>query len=111
MACTWSVVSDFLGPRGLKPARLLCPWDFPGKNTGAGCHFLLQGVCLTQGSNPHLLHWQSDSSPRSHLGSPSLTQFTLKIEGHRRLAVLDGAALPLGHVKFVGIPWQRLSPK
>ena len=27
---------------GLYPARLLCPWDFPGKNTGAGCHFLLQ---------------------------------------------------------------------
>ena len=29
--------------RGLEPARLLCPWDFPGKNTGVGCHFLLQG--------------------------------------------------------------------
>ena len=32
----------------LWPARLLCPWDFPGKNTGVGCHFLLQGVFLTQ---------------------------------------------------------------
>ena len=30
---------------------LLCPWDFPGKNTGVGCHFLLQGVFLTQGLN------------------------------------------------------------
>ena len=29
-----------------------CPWDFPGKNTGVGCHFLLQGVFLIQGSNP-----------------------------------------------------------
>ena len=38
-----SVVSDSLWPHGLKPARLLCPWDFPGKNTGVGCHFLLQG--------------------------------------------------------------------
>ena len=37
-----SVVSDSLGPSGLYPARLLCPWDFPGKNTGVGCHFLLQ---------------------------------------------------------------------
>ena len=37
------------------PARLLCPWDFPGKNTGVGCHFLLQGIFLTQGSNPQLL--------------------------------------------------------
>ena len=29
-------------PHGLQPARLLCPWDSPGKNTGVGCHFLLQ---------------------------------------------------------------------
>ena len=36
-------------------ARLLCPWDFPSKNTGVGCHFLLQGIFLTQRSNPHLL--------------------------------------------------------
>ena len=38
------------------PARLLCPWDSPGKNTGVGCHFFLQGILLTQGSNPGLLH-------------------------------------------------------
>ena len=37
-------------------ARLLCPWGFPSKNTGVGCHFLLQGIFLTQGSNPHRLH-------------------------------------------------------
>ena len=40
---------------GLWPARLLCPWDSPGKNTGVGCHALLQGIFQTQGSNPHLL--------------------------------------------------------
>ncbi|MGE2757601.1 hypothetical protein, partial [Escherichia coli] len=50
-------------------ARLLCPWDFPGKNTGVGCHFLLQGIFPTQGSNPHLLHWQVDSLPLSHQGN------------------------------------------
>ena len=33
-----SVMSDSLRPRGLQPARLLCPWDSPGKNTGVGCH-------------------------------------------------------------------------
>ena len=41
--------------------RLLSPWDFSGKNTGVGCHFLLQGIFPTQGSNPCLLcssHWQ-----------------------------------------------------
>ena len=51
-----SVVSDSLQPHGLKPARLLCHWDFPGKSTGVGCHFLLQGIFLTQGSNLGLLH-------------------------------------------------------
>ena len=45
-----------LRPRGLEPARLLCPWHSPGGNTGVGCHFLLQGIFPTQGSNPHLLH-------------------------------------------------------
>ena len=41
---------------GLWPARLPCPWDSPGKNTGVGCHFHLEGIFLTQGSNPGLLH-------------------------------------------------------
>ena len=56
---------------GLQPARLFCPWDSPGKNTGVGCHFLLQETFPTHGLNPHLLHWQADSLPLSHLGSPS----------------------------------------
>ena len=43
-----------LCPTLLQPARLLCPWAFPGKNTGVGCHVLLQGMFLTQGSNPCL---------------------------------------------------------
>ena len=50
------VVSHSLRPRGLQPTRLLRPWDSPGKNTGVGCHFLLQGTFLTQGLNPGLLH-------------------------------------------------------
>ena len=44
--------------------RLLCPWDSPGKNIGEGCYFLLQGIFLTQGSNPRLLrlpHWPACS--------------------------------------------------
>ena len=44
-------MSDSLWPPGL----YLYPWDFPGKKTGVGCHFLLQGIFLTQGLNPHLL--------------------------------------------------------
>ena len=51
-----SVVFDSLRPRGLKPTKLLCPWNYPGKNTGVGCDFLLQGIFLTQGSHSGLLH-------------------------------------------------------
>ena len=43
--------------------RLLCPWDSPGKNTGVGSHFLLQGIFQIQGPNLHLLNWQADSLP------------------------------------------------
>ena len=43
-------------PHGLYPARLLHLWDFPGKNTEVGCHTLLQGIFLTQGSSLCLLH-------------------------------------------------------
>ena len=50
-----SVVSDSLQPHRLQPARFLSPWDSPGKNTGVGFHALLQGLFLTQGSNPHHL--------------------------------------------------------
>ena len=59
--CACSVMSKSLWPHGLKSSRLLCPWDFPGKNTGVGSHFLLQGIFPT--------HW---SNPRS-LASPALT--------------------------------------
>ena len=51
-----SVVSDPLQPHGLWPGRLLCLWDFPGRNTGVGCHFRLQGIFPTRGWNPGLLH-------------------------------------------------------
>ena len=62
-------MSDFLRPHGLSSARILCPWDFPGKNTGVGCPSLLQGIFPTQGSNPGLLHcrwilyWQPPGKP------------------------------------------------
>ena len=46
------VVSDSLLSHGLSPARLLCPWDFPGKNIGVGCYFLPQGIFLTRGIKP-----------------------------------------------------------
>ena len=51
-----SVMSDSSRPHGLQPARLLCPWNSPGKNTSVGSHSLLQGIFPTQGSNLGLLH-------------------------------------------------------
>ena len=51
------------------PARLLCPWGSPGKNTGVGCHSFLQGIFQTQGSNSCLLRWQADSLPLNNQGS------------------------------------------
>ena len=51
-----SILSDSLQPHGLQPARLLCSLDSPGKNNGASCHALLQGIFLTQELNPGLLH-------------------------------------------------------
>ena len=45
-------VTDSLGPRGLWPARLLCPWDSPGKSTGVGCHALLQGLSALHSTKP-----------------------------------------------------------
>ena len=45
------LVAQSLQPHGLGLTRLFCPWDSPGKNIGVGCHFLLQEIFLTQGSN------------------------------------------------------------
>ena len=66
--CVCSVTSNSLQFHSLwnmhSPTRLLCLWNFLGKSTGAGFHFLLQGIFLTQALNPcllYLLHWQVDS--------------------------------------------------
>ena len=50
-------------PLGLQPAKFLYPLDFPGRNTREGCHFLLQEILLTQGSNSSLQHWWAASLP------------------------------------------------
>ena len=62
---------QLLQTHGLKPARVLCPLDFSGKNTRMGCHFLLPGIFLTQGLNLHLL--ASRFVTTEHYGSPRYT--------------------------------------
>ena len=64
-----SVMFNSFATPWTQPASLLCPWDSPGKNTGVVCHFLLQRIFPTQGSNPRLMHWialQADSLLLSH---------------------------------------------
>ena len=61
-ATPWTVVYP--------PARLLCPWNSPGRNDGVGSHFLLQGTFLTQGSNTSLLHCRQILYHLSHQRNP-----------------------------------------
>ena len=87
--CSVTQVCPTVWPQGPSPARPLCLWDFPSKNTGVDCHFLLQRTLLTQKSNlsfPCLLHWQVDSLPLSHLGSLL----------HVNMGPLTGISIPTG---------------
>ena len=65
-----AVVSESLRPRGLQPARLLCPWGFPGKNTGVGCPALLQGFFPTQGLSRVSCTGRQTLYCQCRLGSP-----------------------------------------
>ena len=67
-----SVMSDSLQANGLLPTKLLCPSSSPGKNTRECCHFLLQGIFLTQGSNPGLRYCRQILYCLSQQGNPSL---------------------------------------
>ena len=92
-----SLVQLFMTPRTVARQPPLS-WDFPGKNTGMDCHSILQGIFLTQGLNPrllHHLHWQADSNTVSPKNcSPSLT-FWPSLAPNSSLQVLPAA---LGHV-------------
>ena len=91
-ACVCALSCPTLQTHGLYPTRLLCPWKSPGKNTGVGSHFLLQGTFRTQRSNPCLLldrwilyHWASWEAPsdrvRDHIYlSNTLPQSDSQIE-------------------------------
>ena len=57
-------------PHGLQPARLLCPWDSPGKNTGVSGHALLQGNLPDPGMEPRSPALQADTLPSEPPGKP-----------------------------------------
>ena len=93
-----AVMSDSLRSDGLQLARLHCPRNFPGKNAEVGCHFLLQGIFPTQGSNLHLLQWQADALPLSHLGSPYFSIRHVRTFLHLRRLHSGSAMIPRGHL-------------
>ena len=97
-----SVVPDSLRPHGLQSTRFLCPWDFPGKDTGAGCHFLLQGIFPTQGSNPGLLHCRHVLYRLSYKGSPRANFSLHKVGDQHCLKSCTLEALPLTLSKVWG---------
>ena len=77
-----SVVSDSLWPQGLNPASLFCPWNSLGKNSGVGCHFLLQRIFLIQEWNPDLLLCRQIFYIQIHQGSPFWFLLDLYYSGH-----------------------------
>ena len=78
--CVYLVMSDSLWPHGLQPARLLCPWDFPGKNTGVGGHALLQEISLTQDRTPIscVFYIAGEFFTTESLGKPKVMEFVFK---------------------------------
>ena len=68
-----SIVSDSVRPHGLHPARLLCPWDSPGRNIGMGYHFLLQRNFPTQGFNLGLISTCISRHSSSEMSLPNVT--------------------------------------
>ena len=86
------VMSNSLQPHGLWLARLLCPSDFPSKNTGVGYNFLLQGIFLTQESNPYLLgflHLQAGSLPAEPLNFIAFFFSTNEIKWEHKSNILN----------------------
>ena len=121
------MVSSSVQPHKRQPTRLLCPWDSPGKNTGVGCHFLLQGThaCLVALvlSNSVRTHGQQPTRllcPQNSLGKNTgvvchfLLQFMLLsmpysalIEPHgcQHLALSFSSVQSLSHVQLLATPW------
>ena len=98
---------------GMQPTRLLRPWNFPGKRTGAGCHFLLQGIIPTQGLNPGLPYCRQMLYHLSHQGSPSSSYvhtkmfFILTLQANYlelsifKKYLFDSIVSSLGHAGFL----------
>ena len=90
-----------LGPHGLYPTRLLCPRDSQDKNTGVGCHFLVQGIFQTQGSNPCLLHCRQTLYQLSHQGNPGMPFNFQFYSRYLNFLPLGGTLVPLDRTSWL----------
>ena len=105
----WVLVAQLcltLWPNGWYLARLLCPWDSLGKNTGVGSHSLLQGIFPTQGLNPGLLHCRQILYHLRHQRSPSVLNLeTILSVGHqagdRHLNQAEGGEMIVGEAESI----------
>ena len=92
---------------GLQPARLFCPQNFPGKSTGVGCHFPLQRIFPTQGSNPGLPCFRQTLYRLSHQGSLYIQKQTINVERwccRKKQNALTSCSPDSGCVVFLLIP-------
>ena len=87
-------------------ARLLCPWNSPGKNTGVGCHDLLQGIFPTHGSNPGLVHCRQILYYLSHQGSPKPTNKE-NATAFKHRSFPECMLFKLSAIKERGLTWER----
>ena len=107
-------MSDFLWLHGLYPARLLYSWDSPGKNTGVGCYFLLQGILPTRGLNPDLPHCRQILYCLSRQGRElpeSAHHLSYIKQAEEAIALFDGLQVWWWHCRpdvLLGLPWRRI---
>ena len=96
-----SVISDSSWLHGLETIRLLSPWNFPGKSTGVGCHFLFHQIFPNQGSNPGLLHCRQMLYRLSHQGSSLHFSSTFYL----KIIVQFSSVQSLSRVRLFVTPW------
>ena len=101
--CVLCLVTQCLtlcNPMDCRPLGSSVHGDSPGKNTGVGCHALLQGIFLTQGSKPSLLHLQLDCLPAELQGKPHKeTKWPLITTSTWLFRVTSLKETPLGHMQ------------
>ena len=100
----------------LSHVKLLRPVDCSPPGSGVGCHFLFQGIFPTQGSNPcllHVLHWQEDSLPLRHSGTPESTLPGALLYGSRSIPIttLCGIIVRILYMRKLRLWRLRDSPK